>query len=198
MIDVSRETLARLTDYLDILRHWQRAINLVGRTTLDDPWRRHILDCAQLMPHLPPEPARIVDLGSGAGLPGLILAILGRSEVELVDSDRRKAQFLREAARRVGVRVRVHTERIERLGDLSADVITARALAPLPDLLDLAAPLIGPHTVCLLHKGRQGHDELTNARKSWMMSAQTIQSLSDPSAIVLKLWGIGRASIHCQ
>ena len=116
----------------------------------------------------------------------------------MVDSDQRKAQFLREAARQLGVHVRIHAERIDRLDKLSADVITARALAPLPDLLELAAPLIGTSTICLFHKGRRGHVELTNARKSWMMSAQSIPSLSDPSAFVLKLWGIERASIHRQ
>src|SRR5918912_3476535 len=102
LVPVSRETLDRLAAYLDLLRRWQRTINLVGAATLDDPWRRHLLDSAQLLRFLPEGVRRLVDLGSGAGLPGLALAILGVPEVHLIESDRRKAAFLREAARATG------------------------------------------------------------------------------------------------
>jgi len=98
-VDVSRETLARLSAYLALLRRWQGAINLVGASTLLDPWRRHILDCGQIAPHVPHGAEVVLDLGSGAGVPGLVLALLGVPGVQLVESDRRKAQFLREAAR---------------------------------------------------------------------------------------------------
>ena len=136
-LHVSRETLERLTVYLELLRRWQRAVNLVGRGTLADPWRRHVLDCAQLAPHVPAGAATVVDLGSGAGFPGMVLSIMGLRGVHLVESDRRKAQFLREVARATGASVQVHAERIERMRGWSADVITARALAPLPRLLVL-------------------------------------------------------------
>ncbi len=195
-INVSRETLERLECYLDLLKRWQRAINLVGPRTLDDPWRRHLLDSAQLANYLPSSSCRIVDLGSGAGLPGLVLAILGRSDVHLVESDQRKSQFLREAARTLSVDVTIHARRIESLKSVLPDFLTARALAPLPRLLDLASPLLCQKTICLFLKGQRGKDELTEAGKSWMMSSQAFPSLSDPSASVLKLWEIERAPLH--
>src|SRR5262245_58873059 len=108
VLEVSRETLERLAVYVGLLRQWQRTINLVGPATLADPWRRHILDSAQLWAHLPGGARVLVDLGSGAGLPGLVLAILGAPDVHLIESDRRKAAFLREAARRVDAQARVH------------------------------------------------------------------------------------------
>ena len=203
-IDVSRETLERFDLYLDLLKRWQKAINLVGPKTLADPWRRHILDCAQLKTHLPAHDSTLVDLGSGAGLPGLVLAILGQSNVHLVESDQRKAQFLREAVRTLALDATVHMKRIEAMEPISAHVLTARALAPLPALLTLAQPLLRPDTICLFLKGRHGKDELTEAKKSWMMASQIFPSLSDPSASVLKLWEIQklreiqRAPLHRQ
>ena len=198
LVDVSRETLRQLEDYLELMTRWQRAINLVGPKTLVDPWRRHILDSAQLFRHLPKEVGTIYDLGSGAGLPGVILAIMGRAGIHLVESDRRKAQFLKEVIRRFDLQVDVHAQRIESLPVRCADVITARALAPLPLLLDLAFPLLRPDSVCYFLKGRSALDELTEARKCWRMSAESFPSLSDSSASVLKLWDIVRAPLHRQ
>ncbi len=197
-VNVSRETLERLEQYLVLLQRWQKAINLVGPKTLADPWRRHLLDSAQLNQHLPAQTGLIVDLGSGAGLPGMILAILGRSKVHLVESDQRKAQFLKEATRNLNLDVTVHAERIEAMKPLSAHVLTARALAPLPRLLDLASPLIERDTLCFFLKGQHATDELTAARKSWMMRSRCLPSLSDPSAAILKLWEIERAPLHRQ
>src|SRR5688572_473890 len=111
LLDVPRETLDRFGIYLDLLRRWQRTINLVGAATLADPWRRHILDCAQLWRLWPAGASRLIDLGSGAGLPGLILAVMGAPDTHLVESDRRKASFLREAARACGVAATVHATR---------------------------------------------------------------------------------------
>jgi 16S rRNA (guanine527-N7)-methyltransferase len=192
-VDVSRETLQRLSRYLELLRRWQAAINLVGASTLADPWRRHILDCAQIAPHVPRTAATVLDLGSGAGLPGLVLALLGVPGVQLVESDRRKAQFLREAARATGAQVVVHAVRIEQL-DLRADVVTARALAPLPRLLELAAPILAPHGLCLFLKGESVLDELTRARQSWHMHDEIVPSRSGSRGVLLKLEGVGRAS----
>jgi 16S rRNA (guanine527-N7)-methyltransferase len=192
-IDVSRETLQRLCAYLELLRRWQGAINLVGASTLADPWRRHILDCGQIAPHVPRGADRVLDLGSGAGLPGLVLALLGVPGVQLVESDRRKAQFLREAARATAAPVVVHAARIEEL-ELCADVVTARALAPLPRLLELAAPRLAPHGRCLFLKGQSVQDELTRARQSWHMHSEIVPSRSEPRGVLLKLEGVGRAS----
>jgi 16S rRNA (guanine527-N7)-methyltransferase len=182
---VSRETLDRLETYLDLLKRWQRTINLVGASTLADPWRRHILDSGQLWRFWPPGARVLVDLGSGAGLPGLVLAILGAPVVHLIESDRRKASFLREAARACGAVVTVHAARIEDVPPLAADVITARALAPLPELLALAEPHLRPGTIGLFLKGRQAETELTLARESWTMSAEREPSLSDPDSQAL-------------
>jgi 16S rRNA (guanine527-N7)-methyltransferase len=192
-LHVSRETLERLTVYLELLRRWQRAVNLVGRGTLADPWRRHVLDCAQLAPHVPAGAATVLDLGSGAGFPGMVLSIMGLRGVHLVESDRRKAQFLREVARATGASVQVHAERIERMRGWSADVITARALAPLPRLLVLAERFMTSDSVCLFLKGRSGARELTEARVTWHMEAEMFPSRSEPTGMVLQLRGIRRA-----
>ena len=111
-LHVSRETLERLTVYLELLCRWQPAINLVGAATLADPWRRHFLDCGQLAARIPAGATRLVDLGSGAGFPGMVLAILGVRGVDVIESDRRKAQFLREVARATVASVGVHAGRI--------------------------------------------------------------------------------------
>jgi 16S rRNA (guanine527-N7)-methyltransferase len=192
-LHVSRETLKRLTVYLELLRRWQPAINLVGPRTLADPWRRHFLDCGQLAGRIPAGAASLIDLGSGAGFPGMVLAILGVRGVDLIESDRRKAQFLCEVARATGTSVRVYAERIERLSGWPADVITTRALAPLPRLLALAERFLTSDSVCLFLKGRSGAHELTQARVSWHMEAEVLPSLSEETGMVLQLRGIRRA-----
>ena len=188
LLGVSRETLAALDAYLGLLRHWQRAINLVGASTLADPWRRHILDSGQLKAHLPADARSLVDLGSGAGLPGLILAIMGVPEVHLVESDRRKAAFLRTCAMELGLAgVRIHAARIEAVAPFAADLVTARALAPLPRLLEHAAPFLAPTTRCLFLKGREAEAELTAVRESWTMRAALVPSLSAGDGRILLL-----------
>ena len=193
-LGVSRETLDRLTVYLDLLHRWQRAINLVGPATLADPWRRHILDSAQLLTHLPAGTTSLVDLGSGAGFPGMVLTVLGVPGVVLIESDRRKAQFLREVARATGTEVTVRAERIENLAGWPADVVTARALAPLPRLLPLAERFLAADSVCLFLKGYNAERELTQALKSWHMVPEMFASLSAPTGTVLKLRGVGRCA----
>lgn len=189
---VSRETMARLEDYVRLLSAWNRRINLVGRNTIGDVWQRHILDSAQLMGHLPPGTRRVVDLGSGAGLPGLILSILGVPEVQLIESDRRKAVFLGEAIRVTRAPATLHARRAEDIPAVTADVVTARACAPLPELLALAWPFIGPTTVCLFLKGRGVADELTAAAKDWNMLAETMPSIADKSGCILRVEGVSR------
>ncbi len=190
---VSRETLERLTRYLELLRRWQRAINLVGQETLRDPWRRHMLDSAQLFEHLPATCRNLVDLGSGAGFPGLVLAIMGVPEVHLIESDRRKAQFLREVARATRTAVTIHRQRIEDMPGWPADLVTARALAPLPRLLDLVERFLAADSVCLFLKGRSVHDELTATVESWHMEVEALPSRTDPEGVILKLRGVRRA-----
>jgi len=184
---VPRETLERLEAYVGLLRTWNRRINLVGGNTMGDPWRRHILDSAQIARHLPDKARVLVDLGSGAGLPGLVLALVTGLETHLVESDQKKAAFLREAARATGTAVKIHAQRAEKLPPIAADVITARALAPLPELLALAAPFARAGTRCIFLKGRSAADELTLIRKSSNMPARLVPSLSDPGSMIVIL-----------
>lgn len=188
---VSRETLDRFRLYDDLLVKWQKAINLVGPATMGDRWRRHFLDSAQLAPLAPPG-GTWIDLGSGAGFPGLVLAILGVGRVHLVESDARKSQFMREVIRQTAADAVVINGRIEQAALPVARVISARALAPLAALLDLAAPAMGPNTLCLFLKGQQVEAELTEATKSWKMRIDRIASRTDPAGIILRLEGLAR------
>lgn len=181
---LANETLDRLEVYLATLTKWQKAINLVGPKTLEDPWRRHILDSAQLAGSIGPSD-KVADLGSGAGLPGLIIAILQGADVHLIESDQRKATFLREAARATDTSVTVHDTRAEDLAPLDADVVTARALAPLPRLLPWVHRHMKKDGKSLLLKGSDVDQELTLAGKEWNITASRKPSVSDPSGTVL-------------
>ena len=192
LVPVSRETLARLDAYAQLLTRWSARINLVGRDTLPDLWRRHILDSAQLYRFVPSSAQNTIDLGSGAGFPGLVLAILGVPGVELVEADSRKAVFLREAARVTGAAVTIRPCRIQAVPPHPVDVVTARACAPLDRLLDLAAPFLAPDTLCLFPKGERFNEELTLARKRWTINVSVEPSLSDRRGVVLRLQQVAR------
>ena len=192
LVPVSRETLARLEAYAELLTRWSARINLVGRDTLPNLWRRHILDSGQLHRFIPRSAQNTIDLGSGAGLPGLVLAILGMPGVELVEADSRKAAFLQEAARVTEAAVTIRPCRIQAVPPHSLDIVTARACAPLHRLLDLAAPFLAPSTICLFLKGERFDEELTLARKAWKMDASVEQSLSDRRGVVLRLQQVAR------
>ena len=191
--DVSRETLARLKRYAEMLEKWNRRINLVGRGTIEDLWRRHMLDSAQLLPLIPPDAGSLADLGSGAGFPGLVLAICGVKNVHLIEADRKKCAFLREVARETDTPVTIHNKRIEEIESFQADIVTSRALAPLPKLLDMAAPFTKKHSILLFLKGRSADGELTEAAKEWNMRVDQIPSQTDPEGMILRLEAISRA-----
>jgi 16S rRNA (guanine527-N7)-methyltransferase len=199
--NVSRETLARLQAMVAVLEAWAGQVNLVSEASLADLWRRHMLDSAQLAPLIPPDARRLVDLGSGAGFPGLVLAILWGGEVHLIESHQRKCAFLEAAAAASGARVKIWPHRIEwvaarglKAGGLAraVDVVTARALAPLPRLLDCAQPLLAPGGICLFLKGQRVADELTEAGKSWSMEITRLASQSDPGGTLLRLTDVRR------
>ena len=192
IIPVSRETLARLEAYAELLTRWSARINLIGRDTIADLWRRHILDSAQLRAFVPDRARNMIDLGSGAGLPGLVLAIIGVPGVELVEADSRKCAFLREAARITEAPVKLRPCRIETVSSHPVDVVTARACAPLDRLLGLAEPFLAPDSECLLLKGERVGEELTLARKRWTMTPSLHQSRSDPRGVVLRLQQVAR------
>jgi 16S rRNA (guanine527-N7)-methyltransferase len=197
---VSRETLDKFEAYAALLTRWNRAINLVAPKSLGDLWRRHFLDSAQLRDLLPrpPEPARrvILDVGAGAGFPGMVLALLGCGQVHLVEADQRKAQFLREVARVTEAPVIIHACRLEALrqpGDLPAiDVVTCRACAPLPRLLALTERFLRPQqganqAIGLFLKGRRVDEELTEACKKWRLQVDRFESETEPEGTILRL-----------
>ena len=192
IIPVSRETLARLEAYAALLTRWSARINLVGRDTIADLWRRHILDSAQLRPFIADTAKSVIDLGSGAGLPGLVLSILGVPGVELVEADSRKCAFLREAVRITETDATIRPCRIEAVPRHPVDIVTARACAPLDRLLGLAERFLSPGSECLFLKGERVEEELTLARKHWTMAESAHQSRSDPRGVILRLQQVAR------
>lgn len=186
--------------YADLISKWQRAINLISAGDLADLWGRHMLDSAQLIEHMPPIPQGrervIADLGSGAGFPGMVLAILGAGQVHLIESDQRKCAFLLEAARLTGSRAVVYNCRIEEFPKknpgFKADIVVARGLAPVSKLLEYAAPLLAAGGVCLFLKGDNLPKELTEAGKEWNMRADQLPSRTSRSGIILRLGDLAR------
>lgn len=189
---VSRETAERLAAFLDLLRRWQPKVNLVSDASLADAWRRHVLDSAQLLALIGNRSGRLYDIGSGAGFPGLVLAILGLTDVHLIESDQRKAVFLREAARITSAKIEIHAMRAEKLSTRDADYVTARGCAALAQLLELATPLLKSTGMCLFLKGRGVDAELTAASKTWTMKIERFPSQSDPTGTILRLEDIHR------
>ncbi len=185
---VSRETLERLRWFEAELRRWTLRINLIARADIDDIWHRHILDSVQLVPLVAATVADGVDLGAGAGFPGLVLAI-ARPELRmvLVESDQRKCAFLQHVAAALGLNVVVCAARIEKISLAQASMVTARALAPLGQLLKYAAPLLKPDGFCLFPKGRNGEAELTEALQGWQMRVERVRSRTDPEAVIFRL-----------
>ncbi|QPH55884.1 16S rRNA (guanine(527)-N(7))-methyltransferase RsmG [Pontivivens ytuae] len=190
--DVSRETADQLKIYAELLRKWNPRINLVSRTTLDDLKRRHFEDSLQLV-KLAPASGHWVDLGSGGGFPGLVIAIAAPEyQITLVESDQRKCLFLREVARTLSLNVDVLNERIEAAQPLQADILSARALASLPDLLAFAERHAYSKATLLFPKGRTADQELTVARESWTFDVDRIPSQTDPASSILKITGARR------
>lgn len=190
--DVSRETRIRLETYADLLLRWNRTINLISRADEPQLWSRHIDDALGLLPLIPTITTHAIDLGSGGGLPGMVLAIATGIPFHLVESDQRKAAFLREAGRATGTKVTVHAIRIEDLDTPAAPLITARALAPLPRLLEWAFPHLAPGGMCLFPKGRAVDEELSAASSQWRMRVLKAPSRTDPAACILSLSEIAR------
>lgn len=197
-LNVSRETDLALCELESLVRKWTPSINLVGRTTLADLRNRHIVDSAQLFELAPLDLTSWADLGSGGGFPGLVIAILAKERlpglvVTLVESDSRKATFLREAARILGLVVKVENHRIEALAPLGADVISARALAPLTDLLWYAFHHMKPTGLAIFPKGERFGAEIALAKESWKFQIDSLPSLSDSKAAILMIRNIQRA-----
>jgi 16S rRNA (guanine527-N7)-methyltransferase len=182
---VPRETINRLEIYHDLLFKWNRSINLIGPT--DDIWQRHIYDSAQLYSLIPDPTMKLADLGSGAGLPGLILAILGMGDVHLIESDGKKAQFLREAARLTGTSITLHDTRLETVAPAPHAIITARAFASVTNLLRWSAHLRNAETFCLFPKGKNYSIEVEEARREWSFDLDVHASRTHPDGALLFL-----------
>ena len=188
LVNVSRETLIRLEVYAELLKDWQTRMNLVSNSSLDDLWRRHFLDSAQLFRLLSPRPSPLFDLGSGAGFPGMVLAIMGVPDVTLIESNQKKSSFLREVAKETGTKVTIFADRTEQFyGPAPANTIVARALAPLEKLIPLAKPLLARGGEFLFMKGARADEELTVASEKWHIDVERIRSLSDDQATILRI-----------
>jgi 16S rRNA (guanine527-N7)-methyltransferase len=192
--NVSRETLDRLQAFADLLAERQKVQNLVSSNSLEDLWRRHMLDSGQLVDLLPGGAEVLVDIGSGAGFPGMVLAIVTGIPVVLVESNSRKAQFLRDVATQIGASVTVINARIEDAGGESVekpvDIMMARALAPLSKLCEMADSLAA--RTCLFMKGARWQEELTEARKRWKIDVETIESRTSPDSRILRITRLKR------
>ncbi len=178
--------------FSDLLLRWNPRINLISRHDEARISERHIDDALQLMPLMPENIGRAIDLGSGGGFPGLVLAIASGTHFDLVEADKRKATFLREAARVTGAPVTVHGARVEDLSLPPTCLLTARAFAPLAKLLSLAQKFLAPSAVLILPKGKNAEQELTDARAGWNMRVEKFPSKTDPGATILRLSEVTR------
>ncbi|MFN7400722.1 MAG: 16S rRNA (guanine(527)-N(7))-methyltransferase RsmG [Alphaproteobacteria bacterium] len=182
---VSRETKARLESYVALLKKWNRKINLIGRISGDEIWQRHIADSMQLIPHLPRAAKTVADIGSGAGLPGLVLAMMSDKHFTLIERDQRKCAFLAEAIRECSImNVDIFNSDVAEMRQ-KFDVLTARALANLNELLVISDHLIMEKTICLFPKGESYAMELDEAKKHWDFSCQLLPSLTHKKSRIL-------------
>lgn len=172
-IPVSRETLARLELFTNLVLKWNKAVNLISKGDEDRFWDRHVLDCLQLSPCIGPGSTRLIDMGSGAGLPGLVLALASNLKAELIEADQRKATFLREAARITEADVIVHNCRLEAAHLPRSEIVTARALCRLDQLLSHANKFLAPSGKALFPKGPAPQAEIEEARQNWAFDAVT-------------------------
>ncbi len=184
--NVPRETFLRLEAYVGVLEKWQKTINLVGRTTVSDIWKRHIIDSIQLIKYIPKE-AAVADIGSGAGFPGLVLAILGVNNMTLIESDARKVAFLREAVRITEAEVDIIHQRVEGVSLTPISVITARALAPIDKLLFMIEKTLTKEHNILLLKGKSYKEEIRLSLSRWAFDYEVFPSITDSNSAVLSL-----------
>lgn len=191
--NVSRETMAKLEQYESLLIKWNRAINLVSPNTIPNLWSRHLLDSAQIVDFAPELTKNWVDFGSGGGFPGLVVSCLKPdTHVTCIESDVRKAAFLSTVIRELGLNANVISERIEEVDPLSADVISARAFAPVARLLGYAEPHLKKTGKVILLKGSKHLDEISEAEENWLFNFRIIPSITNQESAVLVLEEISR------
>lgn len=191
-VEVSRETFGKLVVYHDLLVKWQAKVNLVGPDTVKDAWSRHFLDSIQLIKLLTAKKISLMDIGSGAGFPGMVLAIMGVENVHLVESDQKKIIFLKEVSRETKTPVTFHATRVEHVKHDVFDVIVSRACSSLDTLLTYSNPFVSHETVCLFPKGRNYATELEDAEKHWNFQHLVVKSVTDIQGVVLKISNLRR------
>lgn len=191
-VDVSRETYQRLEILVDLVQKWNKSINLISNGTVEQIWNRHILDSAQLLIQAPPDFDHWVDLGSGGGFPGLVVSCMypDTANITLVERDARKVAFLQEAKRLIGLNCNILYNDIKKIPNIDADIISARALAPLSKLLELAFPHLRSDGVALFPKGACYLDEVSLAKKVWNMQIEYIESITSPESTILRIRNI--------
>lgn len=195
---VSRETMDKLRAFERLVKKWTKGINLISKATVDHLWERHIIDSAQIYTIARPNWRCWADLGAGGGFPGIVIAILAQEQnpkahVVLVESDQRKATFLRTAVREFDLSSRVICDRIEAIEPINADIVSARALADLPNLLSLSSRHLTQDGCAIFPKGARAAEEIVAARQDWHFALEEIQSITDQQARILKIEGISRA-----
>lgn len=195
---VSHETAQKFDRYAELLTEWNEKFNLVAASTLPDLWTRHVLDSAQLKTYINDDKHSLVDLGSGAGFPGIVLSLLGVPDVHLVESIGKKAKFLTTVVEELKLNATVHNARAESLKGLKADIVTARAVAPLKDLLNLSKPFLKKDSICLCLKGKSVENELAESRKFMAYKCERYPSLSDPSGSILLIHGLAPATYKAR
>ena len=193
--DVSRETMQDLEAYVSLIQKWNPKINLVSKLSLNDVWGRHIWDSWQIVDYCSETDGKWLDLGSGGGLPGILLAIHAKHyrpdrTICMIESDARKVQFLRTVVRQLNLNATVINERIEKVPSMDAKVVTSRALAHLSVLLDFAALHLSVNGVLLIHKGGRFQQEIDQARQNWNFECTVNPSKTDPMAAILKIGAI--------
>jgi len=194
-LNVSRETFDRLKTYQSLIEKWNKTINLVAKSTIPHLWDRHIVDSVQVYRPSNPNPMRWLDIGSGGGLPGIVIACLlseksPGTDIHFIESDTRKSVFLRTALRELSLSATVHAKRIQDVSSLQADVVSARALADLPTLIAMAYPHLTTNAECLFPKGKTWGKEVNDASKQWKFDLKPITSVTNPDAVILRIGGI--------
>ena len=196
-VSVSRKTFDLLNIYHNLLLKWQPKVNLVGPDTISDAWKRHFLDSLQLQNHIENYDARIVDIGTGAGFPGMVLAISGNTNIHLIESDSKKILFLREVARITKTNVIIHHDRIENVELKNVGMVISRACAPLTKLFSYSANFVSHETICLFHKGKNYSKDSEDAKNDWEFESVVLPSIADTEGVVLKITNL-RKRVVCQ
>ena len=197
ILNVSRETIEKFKLFLELLEKWQKKINLVGKSTLLDPWKRHIIDCGQITRLIQPKCSMVLDLGTGAGLPGIILSIMGVKNVQLVESDHKKAAFLQEASRLCKISTKITVKRVENLQNMRANYVVARAFAPMEKALLAAKNQINKETKFVLHKGNNAINEIEEVKKKLRQESYLNQNLIPVFKIVKSKTEINSKIVIC-